>query len=570
MSLLLINVYYGGNIQSTPTGVGYDIGAAYTFTVPEDSNFVVVRRQIYAGLELLPSRVKLTIRIRMNTGQPGSYHFSLFRIENEETWGTIKQTATQVAGFRVIELVAEAHQRTSQRSYDPCPDSLPGGSNTPPVQTDCDPYSGSVPVPTYTPPVQTGDDPWSDSTPVPRYTAPVQTPEVDCEQSEQDTGSDTSSFDDDDSVEAVDPDMDEVEAEMNAQEILKNWHQSIPFINRGIRHPCSSFHDQEPMPYKDRAFLGEPPRLDEKFGEGQMFESKAKLKSELFSFFLANNMELVVQNSSKTTYRVKCKHFRCPWRLYAKVVETGAWTISTNPYVHTCFGVTGRLDSPQMTARVIADIIKPGLIDDLELSIKGVRHLVKVKFSTIEPSYNKLWRGRELAIADLFSSCEKSYEHLPSLLGAIKASNPGTEYLIEHEQSNTFGVHIFNRVAWAFGPCIQAWPHLRPVITVDAAFLSGRYKGKLFMACAYDAEQQLLPLAFAICEKESVENWGWFMNWLRINVVGPGKICVISDKHLGIRGVFEATNLGWCEETGEAVHRLCSQNILVAFSMFQD
>ena len=72
------------------------------------------------------------------------------------------------------------------------------------------------------------------------------------------------------------------------------------------------------------------------------------------------------------------------------MVETGAWTISTNPYVHTCFGVTGRLDSPQMTARVIADIIKPGLIDDLELSIKGVRHLVKVKFSTIEPSYNKL------------------------------------------------------------------------------------------------------------------------------------------------------------------------------------
>jgi hypothetical protein len=172
-----------------------------------------------------------------------------------------------------------------------------------------------------------------------------------------------------------------------------------------------------------------------------------------------------------------------------------------------------------------------------------------------------LWRGRELAIADLFGSWEKSYEVLPSLLGAIKASNPGTQYLIEHEPSTKWGINIFNRVAWAFGPCIEAWPHLRPVISVDAGFLSGRYKGKLFMACAYDAEQQLLPLAFAICEKESIENWGWFMNWLRINVVGPGKICVISDQHLGIRGVFEAPNLGWCEENGEAVHRLCSQHI---------
>ena len=51
------------------------------------------------------------------------------------------------------------------------------------------------------------------------------------------------------------------------------------------------------------------------------------------------------------------------------------------------------------------------------------------------------------------------------------------------------------------------------------------------------------------------------MNWLRINIVGPGKICVISDQHLGIRGVFEAPNLGWCEENDEAVHRLCSHHI---------
>ena len=157
--------------------------------------------------------------------------------------------------------------------------------------------------------------------------------------------------------------------------------------------------------------------------------------------------------------------------------------------MHTCFGSAGRLDSGQMTARRIADIIKPGLLDDLEMTIKGVRNAVRIAHKTIEPSYNKLWRGRELAIADLFGSWEKSYQHLPSLLGAIKASNSGIQYLIEHDPSTKFGVHIFNRVAWAFGPCIEAWPHLRPVISVDAGHLSGRYKGKLFMACAYDAEQ---------------------------------------------------------------------------------
>jgi MULE transposase domain len=115
---------------------------------------------------------------------------------------------------------------------------------------------------------------------------------------------------------------------------------------------------------------------------------------------------------------------------------------------------------------------------------------------------------------------------------------------------------------WAFGPCIAAWPYLRPVLTIDAGFLSGRYAGKLFMACDYDAEQQLLPLAFdVVAGEESVANWGWFMQWLRKEVVGPSKITIISDQHLGIRAVLERPDFGWQVSAGEAVHRYCTQHI---------
>jgi MULE transposase domain len=125
-----------------------------------------------------------------------------------------------------------------------------------------------------------------------------------------------------------------------------------------------------------------------------------------------------------------------------------------------------------------------------------------------------------------------------------------------------FGVEIFDHVAWVFGPCIAVWPYLRPVLTIDAGFLSGRYAGKLFMTCGYDAEQQLLPHIFAIVAgKESVANWSWFMQWLRKEVVGPGKITVISYQHLGIRAIFERPDFGWQESAGEDVHRYCTQHI---------
>jgi hypothetical protein len=81
------------------------------------------------------------------------------------------------------------------------------------------------------------------------------------------------------------------------------------------------------------------------------------------------------------------------------------------------------------------------------------------------------------------------------------------------------------------------------------------------MTCAYDADQRLLPLAFAVNDEESTQNWRWFMNWLRTEVVGLGKIIVISDQHLAIGNVFKQPNLGWCEVAEEIIHRFCSHYI---------
>jgi hypothetical protein len=65
------------------------------------------------------------------------------------------------------------------------------------------------------------------------------------------------------------------------------------------------------------------------------------------------------------------------------------------------------------------------------------------------------------------------------------------------------------------------------------------------MTCDYDAEQQLLPLAFAvIADEENVANGGWFMQWVRKEVVDHDKITVISDQHLGIRAIFERLDFG--------------------------
>jgi hypothetical protein len=52
------------------------------------------------------------------------------------------------------------------------------------------------------------------------------------------------------------------------------------------------------------------------------------------------------------------------------------------------------------------------------------------------------------------------------------------------------------------------------------------------------------------------------MRWVRNEVIQSNmKICVISDRHRGIKGVFEQPHLGWSVQHGKAVHRYCMQHI---------
>jgi hypothetical protein len=56
---------------------------------------------------------------------------------------------------------------------------------------------------------------------------------------------------------------------------------------------------------------------------------------------------------------------------------TGIWEIRINPLEHSYFDSVIRVDHSQMTSRMIADIIKNRLRENLEMTVKEVRSLVK-------------------------------------------------------------------------------------------------------------------------------------------------------------------------------------------------
>ena len=128
------------------------------------------------------------------------------------------------------------------------------------------------------------------------------------------------------------------------------------------------------------------------------------------------------------------------------------------------------------------------------------------------------------------------------MLHQISETNPGTcIYRQDRPHPNGRPNHfILDRIFWAFNQTIQAFHHCRPVLSIDGTFLTGQYTGTLLVAVAADANNQLLPIAYAIVEGETTQSWLWFLMCLKDGVVKerPG-VCIISDRNTGLLSALE-------------------------------
>jgi hypothetical protein len=148
--------------------------------------------------------------------------------------------------------------------------------------------------------------------------------------------------------------------------------------------------------------------------------------------------------------------------------------------------------------------------------------------------YGRAWRAKQRALKLMYSDWVEVYERLPTILHAMRAKNTGMhfEYILKPKVIGPEGRQYFLHAFWTFGQCVEAFNHYCDMLSIDGRFLTEKYEGTMLIAIGINADRQLVPLAFAIVEKENNGSWGWFLRLVQRVVVGPRReICVISDKH---------------------------------------
>ena len=70
---------------------------------------------------------------------------------------------------------------------------------------------------------------------------------------------------------------------------------------------------------------------------------------------------------------------------------------------------------------------------------------------------------------------------------------------------------VFQHVFCAFHPSIEEFNHCRPILSIDATRLYGKYTDTLMIAMRCDGNNKLFPLTFSITKGDNIDSWGRFL-----------------------------------------------------------
>ncbi|CAL5061313.1 unnamed protein product [Urochloa decumbens] len=182
-------------------------------------------------------------------------------------------------------------------------------------------------------------------------------------------------------------------------------------------------------------------------------------------------------------------------------------------------------------------------------------------------SHAGAWRAKQKALELGFGTFYDSYNYVPRWLKDITYNDPGN--FVDMKDSEVAGCkdfRVLHSIFWAFSLCIQAFVSCRPVLCIKSTSLCGKYQGVLITAIALDANDDYIPVAFAIIEEESKESWLWFLrNVNRAIIKQRSDVCVIHDHKRELMDAVEDLNRQEPHPWRDIQSRWCIQHLTENF-----
>ncbi|WVY90022.1 hypothetical protein V8G54_035536 [Vigna mungo] len=291
---------------------------------------------------------------------------------------------------------------------------------------------------------------------------------------------------------------------------------------------------------------------------GTYFANKEDILNAIKSYAVENDINLKLVKNDKKRIRVICLGSKgeCPWVAYFGFMGAiNSWQLRTVVHNHTC---SREHKVRVFNAKWLSTKLEKTVRENPNVKGIDIREKIYRKWN-IAISKNMAYRAKTYASDEVARSFTEQYTRIFDYAHELLARNPGSTILVKVEPCD--GKVMFQRFYACLKACKDSFHSCRPIIGLDGAFLKGRHHGELLTAVARDANDQMLPLVYAIVEVENKDTWTWFLELLIEDLGGPD-VCygltVMSDQQKGLRYVVQDVIPG-------VAQRFCVRNLYVKF-----
>lgn len=265
-------------------------------------------------------------------------------------------------------------------------------------------------------------------------------------------------------------------------------------------------------------------------GVDQRFNSFSEFREALHKYSIAHGFAYRYKKNDSHRVTVKCKSQGCPWRIYAsRLATTQLICIKKMNTNHTCEGAAVKAGY-RATRGWVGSIIKEKLKVSPNYKPKDIADDIKREYG-IQLNYSQAWRAKEIAREQLQGSYKEAYNQLPYFCEKIKETNPGSVATFATKEDSSF-----HRFFVSFHASISGFQQgCRPLLFLDSTPLNSKYQGDLLSATATDGDDGIFPLAFAVVDAETDENWHWFLLELKSAVSTSQPITFVADFQNGLK-----------------------------------
>lgn len=265
-------------------------------------------------------------------------------------------------------------------------------------------------------------------------------------------------------------------------------------------------------------------------GVDQRFNSFNEFREALHKFSIAHGFAYRYKKNDSHRVTVKCKSQGCPWRIYAsRLSTTQLICIKKMNMDHTCEGAAVKAGY-RATRGWVGSIIKEKLKASPNYKPKDIAEDIKREYG-IHLNYSQAWRAKEIAREQLQGSYKEAYNQLPYFCERIKETNPGSVATFTTKEDSSF-----HRFFVSFHASIVGFQEgCRPLLFLDCTPLNSKYQGVLLTATAADGDDGIFPVAFAVVDVETDDNWHWFLSELKSAVSASQRITFVADFQNGLK-----------------------------------